>query len=69
MTSKEVKSEVEGILSPFYPSFTDSEELREAINQAVSIAAFELGIPQGMAVNHVKHIVWSYRHKLENDDE
>lgn len=66
MTSREVKSEIEELIAPFYPEFSDSEDLRYAVDKAVKVTMFELNISQFMAVNHVKHIIWSYRNKLEN---
>lgn len=68
MTNREVYKEVEERIAPYYPKYNDSEELRDVINRAVDMVKFELDIPQGMAVQYVRKLVYAYKPKVEGND-
>ena len=66
MTNREVYKEVEERIAPYYPSYTDSDELRDVVNRTVDIVQFEMNIPKMMAVSYVRNVVSAYKPKLED---
>lgn len=68
MSNREVYKEVEERIAPYYPDYVDSDDLRDEINRAVSMVQFELNIPQGMAVQYVRKLVYAYKPKVEDND-
>ena len=67
MTNREVYIEVENNIAPYYPDYSDSDELRNTINRIVGIVQFELNIPQMMAVSYVRNVVSAYKPKVEDE--
>jgi hypothetical protein len=67
MTNREVYIEVEETVAKYYPSYTDSEELRIDVNRLVKMVKFELNLPKGMAVNYVRNVFSAYIPRVENE--
>jgi hypothetical protein len=69
MTNREVYKEVEYRISNFYPDYLMHDGFEETIRRCVDVVMFELDLPQGMAVQYVRNVVYSYRPKLEDEDD